>query len=143
MNPLDHTIAELGSDYVDGYGTTSIPSPIDTRVKQLIRAIADADRADIASQLGQTHGLVLLAFAERMSSLAIRQESAELLDSAVSAIYIATHLLDLKEVLPVMWLIGCSADKLGLSLDELFLTADLQHASGVQRQVESYVNLTP
>lgn len=121
-DPLD-LLLYLGSDATDGYGPRPIPSAIDEKVADLItsiKAMGATSRDATLSIMDERHGLVLIAFAERMSSLAVRTKRDDLLASAFVAIAIATRLINFKEILPVMSLLYKSASKLGADVKLAF-----------------------
>jgi hypothetical protein len=106
----------LASDVTDGYGPRPIPSSIDEKVSELIASFEAMDaigRRAALSIMEQRHGFVLIAFAERMSSLSVRTKRQDLIVSALSALAIAAKLVYFKEAMPVMSLLYRSVQKLG------------------------------
>jgi hypothetical protein len=63
-----------------GYGTFSIPQPTDNNISELLKTwmqLNDAQRHDTAQEIDETHRYTLLAYAERMASLAVRLRDRE------------------------------------------------------------------
>ena len=110
-------IAILGSNATDGYGLLPIPTPIDGDVRNLIEAICQAQpvaRTELISKLTPRHGFVMMSFAERMSSSAVRTGQVQFVLEGLIALAIADKLVDHREVLMVLSLVCRSAEKLGL-----------------------------
>jgi hypothetical protein len=117
VNETDCILLYLASDATDGYGLSPIPSPIDEKVRNLVASFEAMDitsRQVTLSNMDERHGFVLIAFAERMSSLAVRTKNVDLIAEALSALAISARLVYFKEVMPVVSLLYRSAQNLGI-----------------------------
>lgn len=113
-------LKKLDSEYVHGYGPSQIPNKIDGEVEQLIDGILEMiDATKNLEDLSQTHGMVLLAYAERMASLAVRENRVDTLLKGMEALRIASSLVYEKELLLILALLYNSASKLGADWSEL------------------------
>lgn len=120
MTALTNICKKLDSEYVHGYGPSPLPNQIDEEVEHLIDAsLAATDGDRPLADLTQTHGMVLLAFAERMASLAIREGSVDIVSKGMEALRIASRLVYEKELLPILLLLHNSAIKLGADWSNL------------------------
>jgi hypothetical protein len=70
--------------------------------------------------MAERHGFVLVAFAERMASYAVRKQQPDLIAQSLSALAIAVKLVYIKEVLPVVSLLYRSVHKLDLDAHDVF-----------------------
>ena len=114
MTALASICLKLDSEYVHGYGPSPLPNEIDNEVEQLIDASFRATGGDtLVAELTETHGLVLLAYAERMASLAVREGRVDIVSRGMKALHIASRLVDEKELLPILALLHNSATMLG------------------------------
>ncbi len=95
----------------------------------------------IISQMTRAHGSVLVAFAERLASRAVRENKPEFIGAGLSALAIAIKLLDFREVLPIVSLLHRSAEKLGLDPSRAVL-ADRRLQGCRSREVFGYVYCT-
>ena len=114
MTELTGIRKKLDSEYVHGYGPSALPNEIDEEVERLVNlSLAAPDADGVLADLTQTHGMVLLAFAERMSSLAIRERRLDVVSKGMEALRIASGVVYEKELLPILALLHNSAMKLG------------------------------
>ena len=123
MAHIDEVLRRLGSDYTHGYGPAPIPSIIDSEVSELVALLVAAngpERHDVLCRMAEVHGFVLVAFAERMASYAVRRQEPGLIARSLSALAIAVDLLYVKEALPVVSLLYRSIQKLGLDPRDVF-----------------------
>jgi len=121
MQEIREKLRLLGSERTNGYGPSSIPSPIDNEVTALLMQLAIvSERKFVESQMVERHGLVLLAYAERMASYAVRTNQEEHIVKALLALSVAGKLVYYKESLPVVSLLYRSIQKLGLDPSKLF-----------------------
>ena len=111
----------------DGYLPRPIPSELDQQVSDFLSEYLDAPgfERDIGG-LSNRAASVLLAFGERSSARAVREQSPALLDLAVRALGLAaTIVADIREVLLVLPLPWHSAHLLKLDPKACFIRASL------------------
>lgn len=140
MATLEGTLEKLASEYTHGYGPSPLPSQIDEEIESLVDALAEDDNAETPPDMNETHGFVLLAYAERMASLAVRESCVDALSKGLAALGIASRLIYVKEALPVLTLMHNSASKLGVDPTNLFSTLALREGDELQVFVDSFLN---
>ena len=140
MATLEGTLKKLASEYTHGYGSSPLPCQIDEEVESLVDVVTGDDEARTLLEMNETHGFVLLAYAERMASLAVRENSVDILSKGMAALGIASRLIYVKESLPVLALIHDSASKLGVDPPELFSTLPLHEGDELKAYVDSFLN---
>jgi hypothetical protein len=121
MSEIADQLLSLASDITDGYGPRPIPCCIDETVSDLVDSLETMDastRQATLSNMEERHGFVLIAFAERMASLAVRTNQQRVIVIGLSALAIAAKLVYFKEVMPVLSLLYQSAQTLGLEAVE-------------------------
>jgi hypothetical protein len=126
MPRTENVLQRLGSEYTHGYGPAAIPSAIGDEVAEVIASLVASDAAGrraIMRQMTEVHGFVLIAFAERMASRAVRENEPDFIAKGLSALAIAAGLVYIKEALPVVSLLLRSIDKLGLDARSVFRRA--------------------
>lgn len=140
MADFEKLLGRLGSDNTNGYLHFPLPSPVDEEVELLVTAVVEQDHeSDLLLQMNQSHGYLLLAFAERMAALAIRRDSADLLRTPAAALAIASKLIDFRDVLIVLSLVANSATRLGVDLPTLFPTSVLKSTDELRPSVDGFM----
>ena len=140
MAMLDRTLEKLASECTHGYGPSPLPNQIDEEVESLVHAVASDGETDPLTKMNETHGFVLLAYAERMASLAVRENSVDTLSKGLVALRIASKLIYVKEALPVLALMYNSANKLGIDPTNLFSTLVLRDGDELKVFVDSFLS---
>jgi hypothetical protein len=144
MDELEDLIKLLGSKRTDGYGPRRIPHRLDQDVHKLLGVLSratDDDRAAALSRMVERHGSVMVAFAERMASHAVRTGQSRYLDYGMTALAVASYLIYIKEVIPILSLLYRSTQKLGLEARGVFNTAiPVPAAAGLQQIVDEFLN---
>lgn len=140
MAMLEATLEKLASEYTHGYGPSPLPSQIDQEIESLVDAVAAGDETGTPPGMGETHGFVLMAYAERMASLAVRETSGDILSKGMTALGIASRLVYVKEALPVLALMHNSAIKLGVDPTKLFSALALNEGDELKSYVDSFLN---
>lgn len=105
VSPLLH---DLESKSANGYGLTRIPSQIDADVTFLINYLIRASESECAmaiSQMTEVHGFVFIAYAERMAAMIVRKVDVAVASNCLAALLVASNLVYIKEVLPVVSLV--------------------------------------
>lgn len=123
MRKLDETLERLGSDYVNGYGLAEIPSPIDDEVSDLVSSVVAIDvggREAVLSKMDESHGFLLLAFAERMAARTVRERQPDFAAAGLTAAAIAGALVYIKEALPIVSLLYDSIERIGFDPRVIF-----------------------
>lgn len=122
-SPKD-VIEFLGSSQTNGYGPMPIPVGIDDDIHDILLPFFRNGQGNgnaWTSHITERHGFVLMAYAERMASRAIRESRKDLLFESLSALALATPVVYIKEAIPIVGLILHSAHKLGVSPQDLLM----------------------
>ena len=109
-------IAALDPADNEGYGSWPLPCERDHEIGAVVRMLT----ASNVEGVGDRHGDVLRAFAERMATLARREMSREHLRVGLSAAGLACGLDDDREVLLILPLLWRSAKVMGLDANAEF-----------------------
>jgi hypothetical protein len=126
MDQIEDVLISLASDRTDGYGRRPIPDAVDAEIRGLVRYLSDADpvtRDALLSMMTERHGFVLLAFAERMASLAVRSWNPEFVREGLEALAFGTRLVYFKEAVSILSLLYRSLTKLGVNATAFFAGA--------------------
>ncbi len=113
---------KLGTDITNGYGPKQIPDPIDSDVELLVNTVGKLPKErleTVAGNMSLRHSQVLLAFAERMATLAVRCHDRKPLVAGLLAIRLAQTSSYMKEVMPILSVILDAAARLNISSTEL------------------------
>lgn len=111
---------ELGIEALDpaenhGYGNWPLPCDRDEEIQSLLTS----GRLRSASGLNPSHGDVLLAFAERLASLARRESSRQRLEAGFAAVEVVAALSEDREAVLVLALLWHAAEELGVDPESL------------------------
>ena len=109
-----------------GYGTLPIPQQRDGEITDILWkwiALDDSAREEAASHLLNDQRLVLLAYSERMASLAVRQRKEDFLVLGLLALGIDGCRADWRDNVLVMCLHYDAAQRIGASVDGVFAKA--------------------
>jgi hypothetical protein len=82
------------------YGTLPIPQPTDNDISELLKTwmqLNDAQRHDTAQEIDEKHRYTLLAYAERMASLAVRLRDREPIILGLIALGISGYVGDWRD----------------------------------------------
>jgi hypothetical protein len=113
----------LSSDHNCGYGPLPIPQERDELITKLIRAwmsLDDASRKESVCEITERQVPVLLAYSERMASLAVRENNGDLLVLGLIAIGLDGWRYDWRENLIILALHYDAAKRLGISPEIIF-----------------------
>jgi len=122
-NGLRAIATELSSPTCNGYLQRPLPCDLDARVEALIDAYVKNSasvKSEITTAIGPEQTFGLLAFAERMAILSVRQKSREPLMKALLALVVEGFRCDAREDILVLALINHSAIKVGADPKQLF-----------------------
>jgi len=89
----------------DGYGPRAIPDQLDDKIRPLLKhwiGLPDSEREAAAMEVSDPEWKTLLAFGERMASLAIREHNSEHLFYGLIAIGVQGMVYDWRENLCVL-----------------------------------------
>jgi hypothetical protein len=106
-----------------GYGPTPIPQPQDLKISELIRGwmtLDDRARAEAAEAIEEEQRATLLAFSERMASLAVRRQDSTLIVLGVVALGVDGWRYDWRDNVLVLSLHYDAARRCGRSPEVLF-----------------------
>ena len=105
------------------YVTHPIPTEIDEGIARVLAGLSSCDEADlelVADGLAVAHARVLNLFAERMASLAVRQNNPDPVRRGLTALLIAARAEDIREILLVLSLLHDAAIKVLGSAESIF-----------------------
>jgi hypothetical protein len=124
-----------------GAGLLPIPSKLDDETAAVIKrfvAVASPERKEIASLFTREHTDVLLGFAERMASLAVRLNRGDLIEQGLAAVVLERGMLDVREDMLVLAPLCDSAERLGLDARTLFRAAASLLPGGLSKVVAEF-----
>jgi hypothetical protein len=127
MNAIDPQDLEiLARDANQGYGLGPLPRVRDAQIGQIIDRLGQNEFASLQEFFDSDHADMLLAFAERMASLAVRRQSRQDIHRGLLAAGIAASLsIDSREVILILPLMWHSAEIIGLDpCQEFVLVAE-------------------
>lgn len=124
QGPLDLASLEPGEN--EGYGRWALPCERDEQVAALVHVLSGSGTEQAQPQ----HAPVLLAFAERMATLARREKSPERFRNGLLAAGLASSGGDQREVLIVLPLLWRTAEVLGLDAAAEFRSATYRLEAG-------------
>src|SRR5262245_24053367 len=116
----------LRADNLAGYGHSRMPNPVDESVVQFITRYRDSDgeaQERIRSSLTEDYTAGLLAFAERMAVLAVRENDPERVLYGLLAIALEDFRVDQREDLLVLSLLLNSAIRIKADPEKIFKQA--------------------
>ncbi len=116
MARLEDLLQEFAIRRIMGYGPRPIPDPLDARVHLLVGLIdgsgRNADAGAILSRMAQHHGSLLVAYAGRLASQAVRKGDPELIREGLKAAAFGSRLDDPREAIMILSLLYRSLEKL-------------------------------
>lgn len=124
MGTAEELVSRLGSEATFGYGLRAIPDPLDDDIRQFVSVLTSADeayRAALIGLMGEHHGFVLKAFADRMTTLAVRAGDRRHLNEAVVALAIAARLIDPRDCFVVLAPLYDAAQRIGADPGSTFV----------------------
>lgn len=146
-NELDMSLSTLAADLAapacNGYLQRPLPCELDSRIEDMLNVFrtGSADvRAKVRSSMTTDQAFGLLAYAERMATLSVRNCSLSALENALLAIVLEGFRLDARETILILALIDHSAQRLGADSAALFEQAASQasnEAAGYLREFAS------
>lgn len=122
-NLLQRVSEELAPPTVAGYLQRALPCELDNDVTKIVDQYivgSEQTRRAISGMLDERQAFGLLAYAERMSSLAIEKASRKPLLQGLTAIAIGGFAADVREAIIILSLLDHSARKLEINSNELF-----------------------
>jgi len=113
----------LSLDSNRGYGSLPIPKPRDKEISHLIRTWIELDeplRKASAAQMTDEQTRILLAYSERMASLAVRERKSDFLFLGLVALGLAGGLEDWRQCLLRASLLFDAAQRIGSDPNPVF-----------------------
>ncbi len=115
------TVAILDVEKNIGYGQLSIPDVRDEQIAQLIANVLDTNAlSEFSRKIELKHWDVLLCFAERAATLAVRRQDRKLLKLGLVAAGLVWPVADWRDVLVVLPVLYHAAGMLGMDPAQLF-----------------------
>lgn len=129
-------IAVMAGPQATGYGLRPIPCELDRTIEGIVDTYAQSvpeERQAIAALFDSRHAFTLMAYAERMAILAVRQHSLDAVRRGITALAIEGFKLDPRENILRLALLHHSASKLNEDAKLVFdSVADLAEANAAQ-----------
>ncbi len=145
-NGLRALATELSSPACNGYLQRPLPCDLDARVDALIDAYVNNSasvKLKITTAIGPEQTFGLLAFAERMAILSVRQKSREPLMKALLALVVEGFRCDAREDILMLALINHSAMKVGADPTQLFNEAACHASTEVAHYLREFAGRQP
>jgi hypothetical protein len=114
---------DLAGPRSKGYGLRPIPCDLDDEIGTLVDTFANAtasERKTLTDAFGPEQAFGLMAYAERMAILAVRNRSPDLLKNGLLALVLEGFKLDARENIMRLALLDHSALKIGMNPEQLF-----------------------
>jgi hypothetical protein len=146
MNDLETKLVAVRKEDPMGYGRRALPSPLDQLVGALIEAFIVAtpmERRRVSAQSDETLSRLLLVFAERMASLAVRLNSRDHLFKGLVALAAEGWTTDSREDLLILSLLHDAAIRIGLDPREAFEQVLPYTTKPVADSLERFLARTP
>jgi hypothetical protein len=129
-----------------GYGALPIPDVMDARITELLRAWAELDaslRADASPQVLEEQRFTLLAYGERMASLAVRVRSAEHIFFGLLGLGVDGWRVDWRDNILVVSLHYDAAERIDVIPEEIFERAASLLPPKVAVALRGFLRRTP
>jgi hypothetical protein len=122
-----------------------IPCELDHKVSNLVRLVRGASQPALLAFLAhdkEGFSWRLLVFADRMASLAVRENSRDRVLEGLHALIVG-YKVDMRDAIAVMAVLHDAATKVGASPDELFLEAAALGDNSAARAIAEFTKRTP
>jgi len=136
------TIRNISLDAIEGYGYENLPCALDEQVYQIINNFRSkfSETHNDYSLMFENHTLsLLIAFAERMAILGVREKSSDRLLNGLIALVLTNFALDFREIVPVISLLYHSAIKISVDPKYLFENASSFATNKSAAQLKSFI----
>ncbi len=130
----------------DGYGTWPIPDPLDDRISSLInewRSLPADKRAVESKTITEEQNATLLAFSERMASMAVRMKSQDLVVLGLLALGVDGWQTDWRENTLLLCLHFDASKKIGITPEITFGNAAKLLSPNVATALEEFLQREP
>jgi hypothetical protein len=137
--------SELRNVDYNGYGVQSIPSPLDAKFQRLVGVfsrLSPAERERVYT-LSPIPPFALLAFSERMASLAVRERSQTELFLGLMGLVLEGFRHDPRESMLILALHNDAAARIGADTTKVFAEASVYAPMDVARQLTNFVLRNP
>jgi hypothetical protein len=146
IEQLRSLAGELASPACTGYLQRPLPNELDDRVAAMLDAYVKAStsaKSEITTTIGPEQTWGLLAYAERMAILSVRQQSRDLLEKALLALVVEGFRWDAREDMLILSLINHSAVKVGADPRQLFEGAARHASPQVAQHLREFIGRRP
>jgi len=113
------------------YSRRALPDPLDNEITRLLdayRSASNSEREQLRRVARLAQRLPLLAYAERMATLGLRERAPKCLEDGLLAIAVDDFGFDARDAIPILALQYNAAQRIGIDPDALFELAS-QYAS--------------
>ncbi len=138
---MKQIIELLNSEKLGGYAQSPLPSDIDKKFIEIVRIFVKLppdEREATRRHFSSDDPWPLLAFAERMANLAVRELSADSVMDGLIALAIESCRYDQRETLLILSLLYDSAEKIGMNGSEALKRAALFATTECAQTLEQY-----
>ena len=135
-------IRKLNIARLTGWGPSRIPNAVDDEITGIIKSYLTLDnggKRKVTESVGRDQKSVLLAFAERMVSFAIRSRSQDPLRMAMMAMFLQIGIGDVREDILILTLVYAAAEKLGMNPRSVFLDSAQQFGLSSTSGLEAFL----
>jgi hypothetical protein len=129
MEP-DENLLDFSVERNKGYGAAPIPSPRDEEIGRVIDQILDGSQnlKELRARLPGDSAETLMAYAERMASLASRRNDERLVRSALCALALIELVADVRDLILIIAVVYDAAQRVAGA--PLRVTANLEQCAG-------------
>ncbi len=146
MKNLFYNASWLVGSETDGYGTRPIPDLLDDRISSLInewRSLPAEERAVESKAITEEQSSTLLAYSERMASLAVRMKSQDLVAFGLLALGIDGWQTDWRENTLLLCLHFDASKKIGITPEITFGNAAKLLSPNVATALKEFLQREP
>ena len=139
---LTSLVIELSSPACNGYLKRPLPCELDDCVSIMLDAYVNGSasvKSEIMKVIGPEQSFGLLAFAERMAILSVREKSCERLEKALLALIVEAFRWDARENMLILSLINHSAIKIGADPKQFFEVAAKHASTDITQHLRKFI----
>ena len=143
---IDDAVSRLVAGNNPGYGPLPLPAPRDAEIARLLDVFTQASpeqRGQLLSRLTREHSPTLLAFAERMASLAVREREPRRIFLGLLALVVESFASDYRENAMILSLHYDAAGRIGADPARLFEEAASYARPEVARALRRFLARSP
>jgi hypothetical protein len=138
--------AWLSTSNNEGYGLLPLPTGRDEEISALIRqwmTLNVAERRETPCSIGDEQRTTLLAYSERMASLAVRKSDGELILLGLLALGLDGWRTDWRDNVLLLCLHFDACQKIGIEANDIFKHASTLLPSNVGSALTAFLNRSP